>query len=140
MHRSQLLRTVLAASLLYMPPLAFADEPSVDILRVEAAIASLEPSYGDVASTINCSAATLTAHRLICEAKDELALMVRLDQMAAVYAFENALGREADHDNPPVDEAFAAKRDACNDTACLRDALIAHTNDSLGGESPYQGE
>ena len=137
MHQPSFLHTALAASLLCLSQLALATEASVDIARIEAAISRLEVNYGDVTSDIDCKTATLTSHRLICDATGELAQMLHLDRMAAVYAYENAHRREVNHEQPPIDEAFVATRNACNDTDCLRNALIAHTNDSLGGESPY---
>ena len=63
--------------------------------------------------------------------------MGRLDDLAWVYAVENATGQQIDLANPPRDEAFVAARDACTDEACLCAVLIGHTNDSLGGTSPY---
>ena len=140
MQWSSFSRTVLSTSLLCLTQFAFAEEPLIDTSRIEAAISSLETSYGDVASDIDCDTDNLISHRLICQSTDELALMVRLDQMATVYAYENALGRELNHAKPPIDEAFVSIRDACNDTQCLRNALITHTNDALGGESPYLGD
>ena len=84
---------------------------------------------------------TLPAHRLMCDSlyedEQELWLMGNLDDAAWVYALENATGTETDHSNPPRDDSFIATRDACTTEACLCEALIEHTNGSLGGESPY---
>jgi len=63
--------------------------------------------------------------------------MGRLDDLASVYAYENATGTKTDHANWPRDENFIANRDACTDKACLCDVLVEHTNGSLGGTSPY---
>jgi hypothetical protein len=63
--------------------------------------------------------------------------MVKLDTFAWVYAYENATGTETDHAAPPVDDYFIAARDACTDAACLCEVLKAHTDDALGGTSPY---
>ena len=63
--------------------------------------------------------------------------MGRLDDLAWAYAVENATGQEIDLENPPRDTGFLAARDACTDEACLCELLIQHTNDSLGGTSPY---
>ncbi|MCX8509075.1 MAG: hypothetical protein ORN49_09405 [Rhodobacteraceae bacterium] len=60
-----------------------------------------------------------------------------LDSWAWVYAVENATGTETDHGAPPIDETFVQARDACAGKACLAKLLIQHTNDSLGGMSPY---
>lgn len=68
----------------------------------------------------------------MCEAdtpNPRLWRMGRLDDLARVYAVENATGSQVDQTNPP--------RDTCTDAACLCAALIRHTNDSLGGTSPH---
>jgi hypothetical protein len=61
-----------------------------------------------------------------------------LDDLAWAYAYENATKREIDMKKPPRDTAFIGRRDACKDVKCQCDALVAHTNDSLGGSSPYK--
>jgi len=120
---------------------ASAQTCEIDIAAVEARIAELEPAYSLVLSDIGCDAPTNPAHILMCNdanAPDAtLWRMGRLDDLAWAYAVENATGQEVDQTNPPRDEDFIAKRDACTDGACLCDALIQHTNDSLGGTSPY---
>ncbi|MBN8632267.1 MAG: hypothetical protein J0L76_15605 [Rhodobacterales bacterium] len=120
---------------------ATAQTCEIDIAAVESRIAELEPSYGMVLSDISCDAPTNPAHVLMCddaEARDAtLWRMGRLDDLAWVYAVENATGQEVDQTNPPRDDDFLATRDACTDAACLCEALIQHTNDSLGGTSPY---
>lgn len=113
----------------------------IDIGSVEFRIDDLEPSYGAVLSDISCDLPTLPAHRLMCDAvaatDDDLWRMGRLDDLAWIYALENATGLMVDVENLVRDEGFLAARDACSDVACLCDVLIAHTNDSLGGTSPY---
>ena len=113
----------------------------IDIAAIEARIAELEPSYSLVLSDIGCDAPTNPAHILMCNDADAsdatLWRMGRLDDLAWVYAVENATGQQVDVTNPPRDEDFLATRDACTDEACLCDALVQHTNDSLGGTSPY---
>lgn len=131
-----------ALFLLCLAPLpALAQQCPVDPQAVEAAIARLEPRYGMVLSDISCDAPTVPAHVLMCDAgqgPDPLIWrMGRLDDLAWVYALENATGQEVDQTNPPRDDGFLAARDACTDAACLCQALIGHTNDSLGGTSPY---
>ena len=120
---------------------ASAQTCEIDIAAVEARIAELEPAYSLVLSDIGCDAPTNPAHILMCNdanAPDAtLWRMGRLDDLAWVYAVENATGQAVDQTNPPRDDDFIAKRDACTDGACLCDALIQHTNDSLGGTSPY---
>jgi hypothetical protein len=129
----------LACSLVAVP--ARAATCRVDLAAVEARIADLEPRYGLVLSDIGCDAPTLPAHRLMCDAAltpgDDLWRMGRLDDLAWVYAVENATGQQVDPANPPPDQDFLAARDACTDPACLCDVLTQHTNGSLGGTSPY---
>lgn len=113
----------------------------VDPAAIEARIAELEPSYGLVLSDIGCDAPTIPAHVLMCDATATpdwtLWRMGRLDDLAWVYAVENATGQQVDLESPPRDADFLAARDACTDEACLCQVLIQHTNDSLGGTSPY---
>lgn len=113
----------------------------IDPAAVESRIADLEPRYGLILSDISCDLPTLPAHVLMCEAAYTpdwtLWRMGRLDDLAWAYAWENATGTEIDRENPPRDAHFLQARDACTDTACLCDVLIRHTNDSLGGTSPY---
>lgn len=120
---------------------ATAQTCEIDIAAVEARIAELEPSYGLVLSDISCDAPTNPAHVLMCNAAEAsdatLWRMGRLDDLAWVYAVENATGQEVDQTNPPRDDDFLATRDACTDAGCLCGTLIRHTNDSLGGTSPY---
>ncbi len=114
---------------------------AVDIAAVEARIAELEQDYGLVLSDIGCDAPTTPAHQIMCasaEGKTPLLWrMGRLDDMAWVYAVENATKQRVDLASPPRDTDFIARRDACEDEACLATVLIEHTNDSLGGTSPY---
>lgn len=135
------MRLPLIFALLSLAASATAQTCEVDLSAVEAKIADLEPSYSLVLSDIGCDAPTNPAHILMCNAAETpnapLWRMGRLDDLAWVYAVENATGQETDHTNPPRDDDFLAKRDACTDEACLCDALIQHTNDSLGGTSPY---
>lgn len=130
---------LLAALALPFP--ALAQTCAIDISALEARIADLEPGYGKVLSDISCDAPVVPAQALMCdsaEASDPtLWRMGRLDDLAWVYAVENATGQETNHANPPRDDEFIARRDACTTAGCLCDALIGHTNDSLGGTSPY---
>ncbi|WP_309664784.1 hypothetical protein [Tabrizicola sp.] len=137
------MRSLLVTSLIAMvaatPILAQTCE--IDIDAVDARIADLERNYSGVLSDIGCDAPTIPAHQIMCDASDQpnaqLWRMGRLDTLAWVYAVENATGQQVDQENPPLDEDFIARRDACTDAACLCDVLISHTNDSLGGTSPY---
>lgn len=121
---------------------ASAQTCNVDLAAVEARIAELEPRYGLVLSDIGCDMNTNPARVLMCASAEDpmdapLWRMGRLDDLAWVYAVENATGQEVDLANPPRDEDFLAARDACTDAACLCATLIEHTNASLGGTSPY---
>lgn len=120
---------------------AAAQTCEVDLAAVEARIADLEPSYGMVLSDIGCDAPTVPAHILMCDSAETpnapLWRMGRLDDLAWLYALENATGQKVDETNPPRDADFLARRDACTDDSCLCDVLIEHTNASLGGTSPY---
>jgi hypothetical protein len=125
-----------ALALTLSPAIALA-QTCADPARVAAAIEDLSKHYGDVLSDIGCDAPTLAAHRILCE-DPALWDMVKLDTFAYVYAYENATGTETDRAAPPIDDYFIQTRDACTDAACLCDALKNHTNDSLGGTSPYR--
>lgn len=120
---------------------ASAQTCQIDLAAVEARIADLEPTYGLVRSDIGCEAPTIPAHVLMCNAAEDPKAVIwrmgRLDDLAWVYAVENATGQDVDETNPPRDDDFLAKRDACTDETCLCETLIQHTNDSLGGTSPY---
>lgn len=129
-------------------PLAAAPICAVDMAAVEARIADFEASYAQKAPKVMwvspetvCATPRKGLLKLVCDvvATGDTSLwqMLRLDDMAWVYAYENATGTEVDVANPPVDDDFVRRRNACTDTACLCAALIEHTNDSLGGTSPY---
>jgi hypothetical protein len=113
----------------------------IDSAAVEARIAELEPSHGLVLSDISCDAPSIPAHVLMCDSANSpdwsLWRMGRLDDLAWIYAVENATGQDVDETNPPRDQGFLARRDACSDETCLCEVLIEHTNASLGGTSPY---
>ncbi|MCB6177394.1 hypothetical protein LHP98_04525 [Rhodobacter sp. Har01] len=136
------MRLLAVLSALLAPlPLAAAPACAVDPAAVEARIAGLEAAYPLVLSDIGCEAPALPAHVILCDAAEAadptLWRMARLDDLAWVHAVENATGQQVDQVDPPRDAAFVARRDACRDIACLCDVLVAHTDDSLGGTSPY---
>lgn len=134
------MRLMLALTLAFSTA-AQAQTCGIDPAAVEARIAELEPRYGLMLSDISCDLPTNPAHILMCDDANRptspLWRMGRLDDLAWVYAVENATGTQTDLTNPPRDPDFIAARDACTDAACLCDALIQHTNASLGGTSPY---
>jgi len=125
----------------WLPNAAVAAAKEPDLASVNAAIARYQTSYGDILSDISCDAPTITARTLMCDASyendDLLWKMGRLDDMAWVYAYENGTKREVDHDDPPRDKAFLKERDACRNVQCVKAVLMRHTDESLGGESPY---
>ena len=135
------LAMILAMILALTAGTASAQTCEIDLSAVESRIAALEPSHGPVLSDIGCDAPTVPAHVLMCDAalsRDaHLWRMGRLDDLAWIHAVENATGQDVDETNPPRDEDFLARRDACTEAACLCEVLIGHTNDSLGGTSPY---
>ena len=135
------MRLALPALLIALAGTASAQTCEIDLAAVEARIAELEPSHGMVLSDIGCDAPTNPAHILMCDAAEAtdatLWRMGRLDDLAWVYAVENATGQDIDETDPPRDEDFLSRRDACTDEACLCQVLVEHTNDSLGGTSPY---
>jgi hypothetical protein len=139
--KNWLMLLIFAAFPVLSPGFAAALPAQANLSAVNAAIARYEKSYGDIVSDIDCEAPKNPAHVLMCdssyESNDLLWKMGRLDDLAWVYAYENATKREVDRNRPPRDAAFIAKRDACKKAQCLRDLFIAHTNASLGGESPY---
>lgn len=120
---------------------ASAQSCGVDAAAVEARIAELEQSHGLALSDIGCDAPNNPAHVMMCDSAQSpdwsLWRMGRLDDLAWIYAVENATGQDVDETNPPRDEDFLSRRDACTDEACLCQVLIEHTNASLGGTSPY---
>ena len=97
-------------------------------------------SYQDVPSSINCQTTKNKAEKIIC-ASDYLMLMEKLDTRAAVYAYENATKNELAHNQKIATQYSLIKtiRKLKTEKA-IRDAFIEHTNDSLGGESPYYKE
>lgn len=135
----RILTTALTLITAALPLMALAQ--SVNLAAIEARIAELEQGYGLVLSDISCDAPTIPAHQILCEAGEGpnplLWRMGRLDDLAWVYAVENATGQQVDQTSPPRDADFISRRDACADAACLAAVLIQHTNDSLGGTSPY---
>jgi hypothetical protein len=136
------MRNLTATLILVASTLPFAAAAqAVDIAAVEARIAELEPDYGLVLSDIACDLPTIRAHQIMCASAEAqnpvLWRMGRLDDLAWVYAVENATGQQVDLANPPRDADFIARRDACEDEACLVTVLVEHTNGSLGGTSPY---
>lgn len=113
----------------------------VDAAAVASRLAELEQSYPLVQSDIGCDVPTLPAHKILCDSANQpdwtLWQMGRVDTLAWVYAVESATGHEVDQEDPPLDQDFIARRDACTDQACICEVLIDHTNASLGGTSPY---
>ncbi len=111
---------------------------AVDLDAVEAQITRLDRSYGEVAPSFDCAQTTEATQKAIC-ADPELSRMMRLDDMAWVYAIENATGTEQDHAKPQADQSHLDRLATCGpeDTGCICGTFIERTNGSLGGESPY---
>ncbi|MGL4320313.1 MAG: hypothetical protein ACRCS3_05560 [Paracoccaceae bacterium] len=136
-------RRMLPATLALVASLnpANAQSCNVDMAAVEDKIAGLEQTYGALLSDIACETPTIPAHQIMCDSADTSDATVwrmgRLNDLAWVYAYENATKTEIDPTNPPINDFFFATRDACTDEACLCDLFIQQTNDSLGGLTPY---
>jgi hypothetical protein len=112
-----------------------------DPAAVDARIDQLAQSYALVPSDIACDAPSLWSHLTLCDSanapQDGLWQMARLADLAWLHAVENATGQQINPSDPPRNEEFLAARDACTTEECLCAVLIGHTNDSLGGTSPY---
>lgn len=97
-------------------------------------------SYQDVPSAIDCKTTKNKAEKIIC-GSDYLMLMEKLDTRAAIYAYENATKNELEHDRKnAVKYSLVKTIRKLKTEKAIRDAFIEHTNDSLGGLSPYYKE
>lgn len=105
----------------------------VDPARLKEAIGKLG-SYSDVPSSIDFASLKNEAEMLIAT-DPTLQLMEILDTRAAVYAYENATKEEVDHSDV---KRFALSLDGLKTSDEIKEAYIKRTNESLGGESPYQ--
>ena len=140
--KGDIMRPQIALLLCALPALPLqAATCGVDMAAVESRIADLEQNYSLVLSDIGCDVNTIPARQMMCDSAEtphtDLWRMGRLDDLAWVYAIENATGQQVDLENPPRDADFIVNRDACTDETCLCSMLIEHTNGSLGGSSPY---
>ena len=138
------MRLIVTTSFAFLAATApvLAQSCAVDPAVVAQNIAELESSYPGVLSDISCDLPAIAAPQIMCasaESRDDLLWrMGRLNDLAWVYAVENATKTRYDMANPPEpNPGFIATRDACTDGACLCAVLIQDTNDSLGGLSPY---
>lgn len=124
------------ASLFFVSQVLAQDVP---IEKIQEAVDKLS-SYQDVPSSINCQMAKSKAEKIIC-GSGYLTLMERLDTRAAVYAYENATKNELAHNQKTaIQYSLINKIRKLKTDKAIRDAFIKHTNDSLGGESPYYKE
>ncbi|MFZ1471005.1 MAG: hypothetical protein WAT09_18800 [Paracoccaceae bacterium] len=142
MRLTLILPLVLMTSTITLP--ALANTCSIDINAVNTRIDQMGAFYDMVVSDITCDTTapnTIPARQMICDSATSgdmvLFQMERLDTMAWVSIAESATGEEMDPENPLLDGPFITARDYCKDEACLCETLIQHTNDSLGGTSPY---
>lgn len=106
----------------------------IDPARLKEAIAKLD-SYADVPSSIDYSHPKNEAQQLVAT-DPTLQLMEILDTRAAVYAVENARKQQVNHSE--VGE-YSLTLDGLTTQEQIENAYIQHTNESLGGESPYGG-
>src|SRR5271166_6594351 len=108
-----------------------------DIEKVKTAIGDISDFYGDVRPSVDCQRQIGRIDKLVC-GDDELRLIEQLDTKAWVYAYENATKRELNHRKRNLDTQWINTiRDKCGDASCLCRVYKDHTNDSLGGRSPY---
>lgn len=105
----------------------------VDQSKVMAALGKLA-SYAEVGSSIHYARPANPAEALVA-ADPELRLMELLDTRAALYAYENATKQQGDHKNP---KKYALSLDGLLTAKQIRQAYKKHTDESLGGMSPYQ--
>ena len=104
----------------------------VDEMKVEKALSKMT-SYEDISSSIDAGPPRSEGERLVAS-NAALRLMELLDTRAAVYAVENATKQQVDHS---ASGKYALSLDGLTTVEAIRDAYIKHTNESLGGESPY---
>lgn len=127
---------ILVFSVLFAASSISAQERNVPIEKIQESIDNLS-SYNDVPSSINCRTAQSKAEKIIC-GSGYLTLMERLDTRAAVYAYENGTGTELPHNQKTALQYSLIKTIRTLKTEqAIRNAFIRHTNDSLGGISPY---
>lgn len=104
----------------------------IDPARLKGAIAKLD-SYADVPSSIDYANPKNEAQQLVAT-DPTLQLMEMLDTRAAVYAVENAGKQQVDHSEVGK---YSLTLDGLTTQEQIENAYIQHTNESLGGESPY---
>ncbi|MCB6184671.1 hypothetical protein LIN78_14075 [Leeia sp. TBRC 13508] len=110
---------------------------NIQLATIQSKIEQLNSSYKDVPSSIQCNRTKNAAEKKICGNKT-LAAMEVLDTKAYVYATENATGSEVNHQKWKDDAWIKSTRNRCSTEECICKNLSEHTNDSLGGESPYK--
>ncbi|MBS2034189.1 hypothetical protein JST97_04330 [bacterium] len=101
--------------------------------KIQLALGKLA-SYSDVGSSLNYKHPANAAETLVA-GDPSLRLMELLDTRAAVYAYENATKKQTDHRRP---KDFALTLQGLSSREQIRKAYQVHTNESLGGMSPYQ--
>lgn len=114
------------------PSLANLLQDLVDPARLKEAISKLK-SYSDVPSSIDYANPKNEAEMLVAT-DPTLQLMEILNTRAAVYAYENATKEQVDHSDI---SRFSLSLDGLKTVDEIEDAYIKHTNESLGGQSPY---
>lgn len=109
----------------------------VDESKVKEKITSMNDSYGDVPSTVNCKKPANKADKMICSSST-LLLMEELDRKAYVYGFENATKQEVNHKKTKATDWIKDVRNQCKDEICLCEAFKEGADAYLGGFSPYE--
>jgi hypothetical protein len=109
----------------------------VDESKVKQKITSMNDSYGDVPSTVNCKKPANKADKMICSSST-LLLMEELDRKAYVYGFENGTHQEVNHKKTKATDWIKNIRNQCKDEICLCEAFKEGADAYLGGLSPYE--
>ncbi|MCA9775777.1 MAG: hypothetical protein KC800_03640 [Candidatus Eremiobacteraeota bacterium] len=103
-----------------------------DTTKIKSALDKLG-DYADVPSSIDLGNPKNPAQTIVAT-DSVLQMMELLDTRAAVYAAENATKEQVDHSEV---SKYALTLEGLGTADEIRDAYIKHTNESLGGSSPY---
>lgn len=116
----------------YRPKFVNLLKHGTDLAKIQSALDRLQ-DYSDVPSSIDITNPKNPAQKLVAD-DPVLQMMELLDTRAAVYAVENATKTQVDHSDVGK---YALTLEGLGTADEIRDAFIRHTNDSLGGMSPY---
>jgi len=105
----------------------------VDESKVKQKITSMNDSYGDVPSTVDCKKPASKADKIICSSST-LLLMEELDRKAYVYGVENGTHEEVNHKKTKSTGWIKNVRNKCKDEICLCEAFKERIEADLGGD------